>query len=342
MRKISRSSHAAFSECTRRGYLGYAYKGTGLGEPKGVALCIGLVVHKGMELMLKGCTDDQALMDGMEAEWLSQGQTLDQFKDEQNLALARGLVLAWKRVHLQGFLNQYEILMVEEEMQVLLAPNLTLQARADCVTRDRGDGSVLVWNWKTSGSVREWTQQWTFDIQAMTEALAVQEHLGEYVQGCVFEGFSKGGVYGGVSTSPLITGYTDGSGVWEAGGKARGKEWSKRSTWREFQGGTPRWLDFIGSLCSESFVRSAVILKNDEAVREWLKEVVRYETDVERMLDPEVSEEDRLTFFRKNPGRRCQWCRFAASCWSGIPVDALGLDVREDHHPSGSEGEQHA
>lgn len=330
MRKISRSSHLAFSECTRKGYWGYVFNG-GLGEPKGIALTIGLCVHKGMETMMKGRTTDLEIMEAVEFEWAQQGMGTQEFKDEQHLALAKALVLAWKRCRLEEFDRLYEVIMVEEEMKVALAPNIILQARADAVTRSRYDGSILVWNWKTTSSINDWNSQWTYDIQSMTEALAVQEHLGEYVQGCVFEGFYKGGVYGGVSTSPLVTGYSDGV-TFEAGGKGRSKDWEKIPTWREFPGGSPLWLDFIGSRCCESFVRSAVVLKNDDTVRDWLKEVVRYETDVERMLDPEVSEEDRMLFFRKNPGRRCKWCSFAPACWSGLGIEDLGLTKREDHH----------
>ena len=334
MRYISRSSHLAFSECTRKGYWGYVYKG-GLDEPKSIALNIGLAVHKGMEVLMRGTTDDVQIMDAIEAEWVSLGMPMTEFKDEQHVALAKALVLAWKRCRYDEFMDRYDILLVEEEMEVQLAPNIILQARADCVTRAKWDGSILVWNWKTTGSMRDWNAQWTYDIQSMTEALAVQEHLGEYVQGCVFEGFFKAGVYGGVSSSPLVTGYTDGT-VWETGGKSRTKEWQKKSTWKEFPGGLPLWLDFIGTASCDQFVRSAPILKNDDAVREWISEVVRFESDVERMQDGSVPESDRLVFHRKNPGRRCNWCRFAPACWSGMSVDALGLPPRVDHHGGGN------
>ena len=334
MRRISRSSHLAFSECTRKGYWGYVYKGTGLDEPRSIALNVGLAVHAGMETLMKGKTDDTALMDSVEAEWVSLGMPMTEFRDEQHVALAKALVLGWKRSRYDEFMEKYDVVLVEEEMEVMLAPNIILQARADCVTRSKWDGTLLVWNWKTTGSMRDWNGQWQFDIQAMTEALSVQEHLGEYVQGCVFEGFFKAGVYGGVSSSPLVTGYTDGT-IWEVGGKSRSKEWQKLSTWKEFPGGTPLWLDFIGTAASDQFVRSAIILKNDEAVREWLPEVVRFESDVDRMMDDSVPESDRHTFFRKNAGRRCNWCRFAPACWSGMPVDALDLPVREDHHGGG-------
>ncbi len=332
MRRISRSSHLAFSECLRKGYWGYVYGGTGLARAeREVPLLIGLTVHKGMEYLLTGTTGDTELMDGMEAEWLKNGGKLDEFKDEQHLALAKSLVLGWKRCRLEEFLNRYEIISVEKEIEVNLAPNIILQARADCVTRTRWDGTVWVWNWKTTSSMQDWTDQWTYDIQAMTEALAVQESLGEYVQGCVFEGFFKGGIYGGVSTSPLVTGYTDGNS-WEVGGKSRGGDWRKVSTWKEFPGGTPQWLDLIGSHICASYVRSAPILKDDVQVRDWLRQVIRRETDIEMILDPELPEDDRLLFFYKNPGRRCKWCLFAPSCWTGVDVNDLPLEKRVDHH----------
>lgn len=332
MRKISRSSHLAFSECMRKGYWGYCWNGTGLSETgKSAPLLIGLTVHKGMELLLLGTTDDTALMDGMEVEWLSHGGPMQEFKDQQNLALAKALVLGWKRCRLDEFLTLYEIISVEREIETQLAPNILLQARADCVTRNKWDGTVWVWNWKTSSSISDWNDQWTYDIQAMTEALAVQESLGEYVQGCVFEGFYKGGSYGGVSTSALVTGYTDGQ-QWQVGGRSRGGEWRKVSTWLEFPGSTPQWLDLIGQSICESYVRSAPILKDDDQVRDWLRQVVRRETDIQMMLSEEIPEDDRLVFFSKNPGRRCKWCAFGPACWSGLDVSELPLTPRIDHH----------
>jgi hypothetical protein len=284
-----------------------------------------------MEHMLTVSTEDKALMDVVEAEWFRLGFQMDDFRDEQHVATAKALVLAWKRCRLADFLDQYEILMVEDEIEVQLAPNLILQARADCVTRDRMTGVVQVWNWKTTSSIQNWSDQWIFDIQAMTEALAVQEALGEYVQGCIFEGFFKGGFYGGVSTSPLLTGYTDGA-AWEVGGKPRKGDWEKISTWKEFPGGTPLWLDLISTHLPDSFVRSAPILKDDEIVRDWLRQVIRRETDTQMILEPEVPETDRLLFFDQNPGKRCSWCVFAPTCWSGLSIEDLDLKPREDHH----------
>lgn len=331
MRYISRSSYETFSSCPRKGYWSYIYEGGKQAQKTDPAPLIGLCVHEGMERGFNGGTEDE-ILETVSSRWLAE-ENLDTFDKEQNLALAQALTLGWWRSRAEEFLRQYEVVSVEEELEVPLSSNIVLQARCDCIARDRASGMLWVFNWKTTSNPQDWTDQWRFDIQSMTEALAAQERYGEYVQGCIFEGFIKGGKYKGVSSSPLVTGYTDGK-VWAAGGKNRTKEWKKLSVWKEFQGGIPNWLSFLGSLeVSESYIRSYPILKNDQVVKEFLKQLVKEETDNEMMLDEEVSEDDRLLHFRQKRSKQCKWCPFTDSCWLGVPIGDLPLLPRRAHHP---------
>jgi PD-(D/E)XK nuclease superfamily len=333
MREITRSSSETFSSCPRKGYWSYIYEGGKQTEKTDPAPLIGLCVHEGMERGLRGGSESE-ILEAVSSRWFAE-EDVSTFDKEQNLALAQALCLGWWRSRAQEFFSKYEVLSVEEEIRVPLASNILLQARCDAVVRERSSGMLWVFNWKTTSSPGDWTDQWKYDVQSMTEALAAQEHHGEYVQGCIFEGFIKGSKYKGVSTSPLITGYTDGH-VWEAGGKARTKDWKKVSIWKEFPGGIPAWLSFLGALdVSESYIRSYPILKNDGIVQDYLRQLVKEETDNQMMLDPEVSEDDRLLHFRQKRGKQCKWCSFSDSCWLGVPISELPLVPRRAHHTGG-------
>lgn len=330
---ISRSSYECFSACPRKGYWSYIYEGGKEAEKAEAAPTIGLALHRGMEIGLRGGTEAEVLE--AVAQEYSAHANLAAPDEAQNLALAQALCLGWWRSRAQEFFREYEVVSVEKEISVPLASNILLQARCDAVVRHRGSAMLWVFNWKTAADVRDWTDQWKYDIQAMTEALAAQEDMGEYVQGCIFEGFWKGSKYKGVSTSPLITGYTNGS-IWEAGGKSRSKDWRKVAIWKDFPGGIPAWLQFLGSLeVSENYIRSFPVLKNDGIVKDFLRQLIREETDNEMMLDPEVSEEDRLLHFRQKRGKQCKWCPFSDACWLGVPVGEMSLKPRRDHHSGG-------
>lgn len=338
MRYISRSSYETFSACPRKGYWSYIYEGGKEPTKKEPAPLLGLSVHKGMEVGLLGGTEDR-ILEAVSQEWLAQ-ESLDTFDKEQNLALAQALCLGWWRSRYDQFARQYEVVSVEREIEVPLSSNIILQARCDAVVRERSTGMLWVFNWKTATDTRDWTEQWKYDVQSMTEALAAQELHGEYVQGCIFEGFEKGTKYKGVSTSPLVTGYTDGS-TWEAGGKNRTKGWKKVSVWKEFPGGIPQWLTFLGEEeVSQSYIRSFPVLKNDQIVKDFLKQLVREETDNEMMLDSEITEEDRLLHFRQKRGKQCKWCPFVDACWLSVPIGEMALEPRREHHQRADPKEQ--
>lgn len=349
MRSITRSSHLAFSDCRRKGYWGWLWKGGRQGSEPAWPLVIGIAVHSGLELLLRavlaGTVEEVTkgeLMAAVRTAFIdAAGRPPQGFPELENLALAQALVLGWARVRLDGFIDRYEVISVEKESPVQLSANIRLLARCDAVVRDRRTGHLLVWNWKTASSVRDWTDQFTDDIQAMTEALAAQEDSAEYVSGCIFEGLYKASHYSGVSTSPLITGYREEleeSTVWHAkrtAGAVKFSPWMVNGQYDEEA--LAQWIDWLPEdTVSDQFIRSHPVLKDDDMVRDWLKQVIRSESDIEAMLDTTIPEGDRLTYFMQNRGKRCKWCAFRPACRGEAGLDELetaGLIVpRQDHH----------
>lgn len=261
---------------------------------------------------------------------------------EEGRALVEGLVRGWHLTCFEAFMEEYEVICVEKEIRALLAPNVTLQARADAVIRRRSDGSVWVLNWKTSSSIGEWTSQWEDEVQAWTEALAMEDHLGQKVAGVIFEGLFKGVKRDGLYTSPTIYGWschlpqgTLYSATYERFSKE--KPWRKFPVWKEFPGGVAGWINWMPEdVLSAQFVRSEPILKNDEVVQKWIRQVVRRETDIEHIL--EVGDtQDKEDFFWQNFKKfNCKWCPFKPVCKMQITIDdaikAGQFVPREDHH----------
>ncbi len=320
----------------RKGYLRYLFKGTGLDSPRpSLPLIIGLTVHKGLEtLLLTG--DIEAAVKALTEEFSHVGgDSLEAYPREENLALSEALVRGWHRSSYEAFLEEYEVLQVEKEVRALLAPGLTLAARTDAVVRRRLDGNIFVWNWKTTSNKTDWTEQWEDDIQMWTEALAIEDDLGLPVAGVIVEGLFKGSTRGGLSTSPLLMGYTRMAGDRQVYRSGWEKGWTKFPAFRE--GGLKWWIDFLPlDVVQEQFVRSLPILKNNDVVSSWIEEVVQREGDITHHLES-GSEEDRRRFFWRNFSKwNCRWCPFKKACKGVSTVEGMvegGLLVpRKDHH----------
>lgn len=355
MRYISRSSHEDYTKCPRRAYYRYLYKGTGFDQAvPSFNLLIGLAVHKGLEILLLTGDLEEAILKQQE-EWKSltlKASEIDRlaFSIEEGGVLSEALVRGWHRNSYPSFVEEFEVLMVEREVKALLAPNITLNARADGVLRRREDGANFVLNWKTSGSIRDWNQQWEDEIQAWTEALAMEDALGAPVQGVIFEGLFKGTFREGRNHSPLIYGWKlptkEGRFLYSAEYKRYTKEtpWVKFPVWTEsfpFDGDSlVGWLNWLpADVLSENFVRSTPILKNNLVVEKWIRQVVRRETDMERMLQPDVPEQDREDFFVQHFSKwNCKGCVFTRVCKLQTTIEGMvetgELKERVDHHAS--------
>lgn len=263
---------------------------------------------------------------------------------EEAFPLIEALLRGWRRVRYAGFHERYEVLEIEKEMPILLAPNVRLQARADAVVRDRLTHNLLVFNWKTTSKGDEWTAEWQDDIQSWTEAFAVEEAMGEPVVGCVFEGFYKSQRRGGLHTSPLTHGWRNKhTGVWTSTkptGKGAILDWERVPVWNEefpSAKGVKGWIDWMDpTQLTTYFLRSEVVAKNTKVVDDWLDQLVRRETDAQYVLENSSEEEQLVYFWQKFSKWNCPRCIFRPVCKQVVDIDSLiasgHLVKRKDHH----------
>lgn len=291
----------------------------------------------GMETLLRS-GDLLEASNSVEAFWSTalKGDTLTADWQEAK-QISHALLLGWHRVRYAAFLEDYEVLAIEKEIRVSLAPNILLMAKADATVRDRRTGRLWVFNWKTCGEKKDFQTKWKNEVQMWTEALAMQDFLGERVEGCIAEGFYKGTLVEGAFSSPLVRGWFNAESGAFTTDYQRGKNWSKFSAGK-YAGGLGGWINSLSEeVVSDQFLRSQPIIKNDNVVRAWLAQVVRRETDTERVLQEDVSEEDRLSFFQQNWSHwNCNYCPFNRVCLQQHSIEDLlelgMLRKREPHH----------
>lgn len=326
MRYISRSSFDSFRECPRKGfwrYLSGPFDGSdvkGLEEPgpPNPHYTLGIVWHEGAEKLLAGESGEAAFDAAANHPLLEQ---LDPLWQQWLLAA----YLAWERAKQEEFLQQWEVLSVEEEFEIPISPNVVLYTRADGVIRDRSDGSVWVLNWKTASDVKDWTKRWTYDPQGWTEAIAAEARLGLEVKGAIYMGVWKGPMYMGKTTSRLIHGYKYNSrgavtyATENNGGGSRFEAWKETFPFGE---GLSAWISWLPKdILGKHFVESAPILRRDDLVEKWLRQLVRSEDLIDHVLES-GSPEEQEDFFYQQWSEDCRYCPFKDLC--------LGLAQPED------------
>jgi CRISPR/Cas system-associated exonuclease Cas4 (RecB family) len=338
VKEISRSAIETFISCRRKGYYNYLYRG-GFEGPKAPELVIGLLVHKGLEILFRSGGDIHSAIASLRDEFplLMKGTTITADWKE-SASLAEALVVGWYRAKWTQFNIDYEVLSIEEEVRAVLAPNITLAARADLVVKERASGHVFVINWKTAGDKKDFNLKWDDEVQAWTEALAMQDHLGMEVAGCIFMGLYKGGIstaaaHKGRSNSPLLRSFAHTDGTVSLDTKS-GEGWRRI----DHSGELLAWVSTLPSEVVEAqFMSSPPIFKNDEVVREWLDQIIRMVSDIQRVLEPDVPEKDRLSFFTQAFGYfRCGRCPYRPVCKKEFTVEEMvelgKLVERVDHH----------
>lgn len=273
--------------------------------------------------------------------------------EEKNWLLAAAL--AWERVRREEFFDQYDVVTIEEEVDVTLSPGTVLRARADAVVQDRNNGTYWVWNWKTTSQISGWTRKWFYDIQAWTESLAMEGHLGVPVQGCIFEGVWKGPYWNGQMNSRLVYGYKRWSDsmngyvyTTEAKGSPRPE---KFPVWEEsfpFGDGVAAWISWISKgFLQNHFAVSAPQFRDDALVEAWLRAIVRREDDISHVADMGNNEELQDFFVQNFSDSNCPRCPYADLCMRRSTPEALieegVLEPRDDSHmaPKGEKEEGH-
>ena len=310
---LARSRIEAMGRCPRKWMHSYVDGVRGLGVSKD--LTIGINTHLGLEALLKSSGDIEAAMAAMP-------RPVGDGEEAEHAALARALVLGWYRTRWKDFENTFDILLIEEEFLMPLAPGFHLLVRADVVVRDRESNYVYVINWKTTGRLDGFTRKWQHDIQMWTEAMGVEQQIGEPVAGVLVEGLYKGVWREGHWATPLLWGSR------KAGPDGRYKYsenrvpgWERFGTWKEPFPTAPdadplaAWVGFLDADTLERyFIRTPPIFRNDDVVEEWLEGVLRKEADARGVIESGTTA-DKLSFFKQEFSEwNCGRCDFRPVC----------------------------
>lgn len=328
---LARSRIETLGRCPRKWFYSYALDGGWMPQGTHRDLQIGIWLHAGMETLLK--TGD------INAAALS--IPLPEGEMAEHIALARALLFGWYRTRWAQLLAEYEIISVEKEILLPLAPGLILLARTDASLRERSTGRVVVFNWKTTNRISDWTEKWRRDVQMWTEALATEQDLGEPVSHVLVEGFYKGVWREQHWATPLIWGSKKElpDGEWKYSNK-RVPNWIRFPVWEERLRGAENndpvaaWVGFLDNEdLGEYFIRSAPIFRNDEVVEEWLRGVVRRECDAQNMAR-EGSPTDCLEYFKQEFSQwNCNGCPFWDVCAKATTIPEMvkaGMLVRRE------------
>lgn len=316
MHLTDRSRYAlGLSKCLMARYLKYhSFGGYGI-EKVGtsVPLATGLHVHLALELILRAhkdhpVTEDEArecvataiseykksvVSRGFSAE----GDNHDQaWLIQEQAALIEGLVWAWYFTMYPLVQERFEIVAVEEEIEIAYgADNILFMSRPDFVARDKKTGELGIHDFKTSAVIDDnWVQSWKDSVQMAVGTLAAERKYGEKVTHYYIHGLLKGlrkseynrekKAYEGPrrQASSLVYAYhreanlplvkEDWSAAW-----IRTKDYVKTPTW-DFPGGTEGWVrSQPASELYKHCVLAGPYLRQDYLIQQYLRAIPEHE-----------------------------------------------------------------
>ena len=192
--------------CPRKRYLESEYAGTGyISVARNEDLTIGGAVHEGIDLLLQGGSLDKALTVAEEnylgahpwGDWLLPEQK--EILTGDGLHIVKALVYAFHSCYLPQYLEQYEVIDVEEEINWLLHYDDTVKryivcmSRPDAVLRDRKTGKIWHVSHKTAKKFDDIVlARLDVDLQRFAEGLAVEAKYGEPIEGTLYNYLIKG------------------------------------------------------------------------------------------------------------------------------------------------------
>lgn len=187
-RLIDRSRALSYQHCPRERFLGYEYDGRGLAPAQvSVPLATGGTVHLGLEQLLLGKTEDEAVevallaYDKMSTEYEGLAGVLDadkQYTLAEQKALVEVLVRVYARRALPKLLAEWDVVGVEKEYEWTIIPGITFMSRLDGLLKRRdGERELSVLSFKTSagGTMDGIMADFKIDMQSITETAAVEE-----------------------------------------------------------------------------------------------------------------------------------------------------------------------
>lgn len=183
---------------------------------------IGLIVHKGLETLLK--TGDIREANGKDVDAL----LLEYFPNSETERreveyLCKGLIYGWYKERYDAIIRDYEVLECEKTYQwpILQQNGKTYfyNFRVDVLLKRRDDGRIAILDFKTAKKCDdEWMRMFEHDLQPILYTRAIDELLEIDCLGMIFEGLVKGSTrvdtaksspfYGSfIQYSPLCYGY---------------------------------------------------------------------------------------------------------------------------------------
>lgn len=201
-----RSRIEDFEKCNRLRYWRYEHDGTGIEKPgQWLDPLIGDAVHRGIELALVGKGVEDCIRMGIEEMLIARrAGPIIVFRPGPDFevdwaeaqSLAEALIRGWCSVRLGPILADYDVILIEREMikdYECMGHTIRQLTRPDIVLRRKSDKALFIMNLKTASRVdAKWREKWRYDMQTFSEALAVEQLLGEPVAGTIMAGLVKG------------------------------------------------------------------------------------------------------------------------------------------------------
>lgn len=159
----------------------------------GYSFGIGLVVHRGLEVLLKTGGDIEAALAATEPE-LDLYFNMDPLTRGEMSALCQGMVYGWWRQRYPVLTADYAVEKVEETYTWNVNDDFSYTFRVDSLLRRRDDDRLLILDFKTAKKCdSEWARLFEHDLQPILYNRALEEILGvTNLLGMQFEGLVKG------------------------------------------------------------------------------------------------------------------------------------------------------
>lgn len=376
--KFSRSHDQCYIDCPRKAYLTYYYGGTGIVR-KGLDLYqeTGSLTHeilreimavaKAIKAVPNDTTMDVICNDAVAAYRKSITERgFTEFSGELELemqrqcALAEGLARAWTLRRLPYYLENFNIIAVEEEHEVPFGPGQVMLTRLDGVVERKSDGELFAApEFKTTGWISDdYIESWRYSTQTLSHALDIKHQYGKMPAGVMMEflykGVKKKGEDGSYTYySPLVRAFRMIDDMTGAEIYGYDSSLGRKKDWKVFEPytmGMGKWIDQIPVDVLDNMLYNTVVYRSDKELEEWQLQAQlrqgRIQAGIillnEEMPTKEAADEVMAAIF---PARLDQFC-FSDQYWKKCPYldicyhtidDPLGSGVyveREPHHPS--------
>ncbi len=249
-------------------------------------LLIGIGVHVGMGWLLDSHPEDvyalrHAVDEAVGTYWNDvnkrglalRAPTPDiyDFFCQEGAALVEGLIrMAAIRI-LPSLLARYDVVDVEREERLELAPRLIFQVRPDALLRERDTGDLAILSWKTAGEYGAAKEdEFRHDAQGLSETLAVEARIApERISWVQMVFLLKGARRKDTRVEGRKINYSPLTRAWMLEGPVRqwawsyevpkekkdgtpymgklGGDWRGVSVWDNYPGGTKAWIDALAA-----------------------------------------------------------------------------------------------